>query len=221
MRPELGLQSKLLLDDFSFDVTDALKYGAGNVLALRVADNGLPIVFSMAPDDGGICGPVLLDFANAVSLDEMKVAANPVSGAVRIEAKALNASGAASALKLRAELTPFTSDFYKPPVKDAPSFKIDLGGREFPEGRSSQKFSFSVRNPIPWDVDRPFLYLLRVIDSNGKLIANAHRFKASQSPRRFLLNAIRSASEHEHDPIEWGSESCLQQVEFSCAKTCA
>ena len=187
--PSWAFSSKLLLDDFSIEVTKLMKFGERNVLVLRVADNGLPILYGRWQNDGGICGPVRIDLVNQIYMDKIFAAADPLSGVVRIEASVDNAGSSPAVMDLTAELTPFESKFYTPPVK-APSFKVDLGRKNVSPGANKISLSFTVDHPVPWDVDKPFLYRLRILDKSSAVIGQTRIGfrKFEVSGQNFLLN---------------------------------
>lgn len=152
---------RLLVEEFELDVTDAVKFGVENTLVLRVFDDGLPIVDGN-PNDGGIMGPVTVDFRETVDFSEILVDADP-DGTVTIQARAVNSGAEAVKLPVVAQVEPFKSKSYTPPA-EAKAATAKLGEVSFPKGESEHKFSFKVANPVLWDVNRPSLYRLRLVD---------------------------------------------------------
>lgn len=157
--PYWDFHRRVLLDDFQWDVTDHVVFGSENTLVLRVFDDGLPIEDGI-PNDGGILGSVWMDFLNPIHFEEMLVDADP-NGDVTILARALNHTDAEARLPVTADVTPFQSASYTPPPEAKPA-TVALGEVVFPKGESEHRFSFQVPNPIPWDVNRPSLYRLRL-----------------------------------------------------------
>lgn len=180
------LTRKVWMDQFELDVTDAIRCGVENTIAIRVFDSGQPITFNQ-PADGGIVGPIHLEFREQVHFDQLRVAASPDDGQVVVEARAQN-HGAEVEVALEAEVDPFRSRSYQPPA-GARSARIALGALRIPAGASSHRFAFAVPGAIPWDVDRPALYRLRLVDGARVLGQVRIGFRSmAVEGRRFLLN---------------------------------
>lgn len=186
--PPWDMNQRLWLDDFEFDVTSSVIFGGNNTLVLRVFDDGQPLESKKWPDDGGIAGPVTIDFSGATRAAEILVSGNPETGTVRINATLLNAGTSLAGVHLLAELVPFQSEFYSPPVK-AKSYKIDLGTVNLPSGKSLHSFSFTVDRPAVWSIDSPFLYRLRLLSDGGVVGQTRFGFRTFEvRDGHFLLN---------------------------------
>lgn len=181
------LARKVWMDQFEVDITDAVRFGAENTIVIRVFDGGRPITFNR-PSDGGIVGPIQVDFREQVHFDELLVAADPVSGEVDIQARASGHGPADAVVQLVAEVEPFRSRHYQPPPGARPA-RIDLGPVRIPAGSSRHRFSFTVPDAIPWDVNHPALYRLRLTDGARVLgqVRIGFRTMAVEG-RQFLLN---------------------------------
>ncbi len=184
--PTWAQNNKMRLDDFSFDITDFLRFGEDNVIALRVFDDGQKIVYG-AVDDGGIVGAVRLDFVENVYIDEIMLNAD-LSGKVDIKAQFNNCTGKDTELKLKAELSAFESANYKNPAKISPE-NIELGKKFIPAGKSMQEFSFTVKAPALWTPDSPALYLLQIkADGKQRGLARFGFRKMEIKGKDFVLN---------------------------------
>jgi hypothetical protein len=116
------------------------------------------------------------------------VAADPVTGAVGIQAQAVNHGAEDAVVQLTAEVDPFRSRHYQPPP-GARSARIGLGQVRIPAGASRHRFSFTVPDVIPWDVNRPALYRLRLVDGARVLGQVRIGFRTmAVVGRQFLLN---------------------------------
>ena len=177
----------LLLDDFEFDITKAANFGGDNVLVLRVFDDGQPIVSNQA-NDGGIAGPVTLDFADEIRATEILVAADPKTGEVKCEATLLNAGEKDSEIQLQAEIVPFESRFYNPST-NAKAATAGLDKMKVPVGESRHAFSFKVPNPVAWDTETPALYRMRLVSGKNMIGQTRFGFRTFEvKGGRFLLN---------------------------------
>ncbi len=177
---------KTWMDSFELDVTELVKYGEPNVLVIRVFDDGLPISWNAIPTGGGIVAPAYVDFRESVDFDEMLVAAD-LDGSVKIQARAVN-KGEDAELSLAALVEPFSSRFYSPPTA-AKASRIELGHARFPKGESRHSFSMKVQDPVPWDVNCPSLYRLRLSDGKRVLAQTRIGFRRMEVVGdKFLLN---------------------------------
>lgn len=179
---------KMWMDQFELDITDVATYGHVNTLTLRVYDSGQPIEWNNIPNEGGIVGPVQVDFREIVDFDEMLIVASPDNGSVTIQAHAVNKGTEPITLALAAQVEPFKSKSYTPPAL-ASGTTVELGKVTFRKGESRHSFSFKIKNPVLWDINCPALYRLRLVD--GKRILGQSRFgfrKMEVAGKQFLLN---------------------------------
>ena len=186
--PPWDFNQRLWLDDFEFDITKIAVFGGENTLVVRVFDDGQPLEERRWPDDGGITGPVTIDFTGEIRTTELLVSGNPATGAVRINAALYNDGTAAAELPLQAEIAPFTSAFYTPPEK-VKSNIVDLGVTRIPPGTSRHSFSFTIEKPAAWSLESPFLYRLRLLSKGTVVGQTRFGFRTFEvSGGRFLLN---------------------------------
>lgn len=177
---------RLLIEDFELDVTDKVKFGADNTLVLRVFDDGQPIIEGN-PNDGGIVGPVTVDFRETVDFPEILVDADP-DGTVTMVARAVNSGAEAVKLAVVAQVEPFKSKFYTPPAEAKPA-TLKLGDIAFPKGESEHRLTFKVPNAVPWDLNKPSLYRLRLVDGQRVLGQTRIGFRRMEvRGRQFFLN---------------------------------
>ncbi len=180
------LNRRLLLDDFELDVTAQVNFDGENTLVLRVFDDGQPILESN-PNDGGIVGAVWIDFRESVSFSEILIDADP-NGEVILQARAINYGSETVKLPLTAQVEPFKSKAYTPPAQAKPA-TLKLGDVTFPKGESDHRFTFKVSSAVPWDLNCPALYRLRLTE--GQRILGQTRFgfrRMEIRDKQFYLN---------------------------------
>ncbi len=186
--PPWSFDERLWLDDFDFDITKLVRFGAENVVAVRVYDDGLPILYDRHADGGGICGPVTVEFREPVYASEILVDPNITTGEISMDVLLFNHETAPRTVKLQARVEPFTSAFYQPSAT-APAADAELGEVSCPPGESRHCVALRVADPVLWDVNDPFLYHLR-LTSDGKLLGQT-RFgfrKFEVRGNKFYLN---------------------------------
>lgn len=188
------LDGNVWLDDFELDITEALRTDGSNVLVVRVFDDGLPLdtfypVKSPHPDDGGITGPVYVEFRNDVYFNEILLNSVLDRSELEMNLLAVNYADAPREMELTAECSPFESKFYKSPSPSAPVTKTSLGRITLAPGESKLKFSMKLEDPVPWDVDRPMLYHLRLFADGKNAGQERFGFRHFETKNgQFLLN---------------------------------
>ncbi|MBN1673653.1 MAG: hypothetical protein JXR37_21580 [Kiritimatiellae bacterium] len=183
-----SFNQRLWLDDFEFDITPLVTLQAPNTLVLRVFDNGLPITYDRMPDDGGIAGPVDMEFREPIHATEILVAPDLKASAVKLALKLANYTETPRKVQLAAEFLPFHSKDFTPPAKDEPR-QVALGTVSLPAGASPHRFTIPFKNPVLWDVRQPFLYHLRLL-ADGRCVGQT-RFgfrELTVNGTRFHLN---------------------------------
>ena len=151
---------------FTLDVTDAVKPGAANLLAVRVLNpthepidgivlnetahrnKSMPYRSGMAWNQGGIMDSVELLVAPAVRVADLFVRADPKTGTLRIQATVTNAAQPARA---RIELS-------AAPAASGETVAARGLDRELPPGDSRIETELRVENPRLWELNDPFLY---------------------------------------------------------------
>ncbi|MFC1504788.1 glycoside hydrolase family 2 protein [Spirochaetota bacterium] len=151
---------RVWLDFFEIDITKLVNFGKKNTLCIRVYDNGTSIWNWKKLDDGGIVGPVYIEFRNKLHLDEILV--NPILSSSELEVSffAENYLGNDETHDLSAEFSSYTSDFYTPPEQPA-AFTEKIGKVFFSKNGKQHVFKIKMKNPVLWDIRSPFLYYLK------------------------------------------------------------
>ncbi|MCP4641087.1 MAG: glycoside hydrolase family 2 [bacterium] len=152
---------------FALDVTDAVRAGAPNILAVRVLNptheridgivlnetphrcKVMPYHAGAAYNHGGITGSVELRAVPVVHIEDLYVRADAETGDLRIQATVRNAANE----PLRGRL-----DFMVAPAATGESFEAWTIGREFPPGDSTVETAIRVDEPHVWDLNDPYLY---------------------------------------------------------------
>jgi beta-galactosidase len=156
---------------FSFDITDYVKYGEPNQLAVRVFNpqpgkkqgwagaNGIP---------GGIILPVRIETVPEVYIKHALVSCDLKKGNVKVKSFFINQSGKAQKISLEFKVDPWTG---RNAVKGtgAVSTQQNMGVFEIPPGESEQIFELALKKPVMWSPDKPQLYLLKISGRDGVL----------------------------------------------------
>jgi hypothetical protein len=146
---------------FTFDVTDAIKPGAQNRIAVRVLSlfgTMEGIVRSQTPHGGyrdfnlgGIFDSVELLIVPQARIDDLFVRADPKSGKIRIKAEICNASKKAVKGSIGFSVTPANGG------ESIDTMRLD---RDIPPGISTIRAEMQVANPRLWQLNDPQLYLM-------------------------------------------------------------
>jgi hypothetical protein len=144
---------------FVLDVTEAIKPGQDNLLAVRVLnyDEGGAMpnrAKAQAPEwmkYGGITGRVDLRTAPPVRIEDVYARPDPATGAIAIQAVIRNAGGKAA--KGRVEFTVAS-------ISSAGAALLDMAAveRDLPSGDTPIKAQLRVEHPQLWSLDDPYLY---------------------------------------------------------------
>ena len=152
---------------FVLDVTDAIKRGRTNRLAVRVLNptndpidgiilketphrnKAVPYWAGASWDQGGIVDSVELIAAPPVRVEDLFVRADPDTGVIRIQANLRNAADKPARGNLEFTVAPAASG----DTIAAARFKRDI-----PPGDTLIETELKVENPHRWDLNDPFLY---------------------------------------------------------------
>jgi hypothetical protein len=152
---------------FVLDVTDALRPGQANLLAVRVLNptheridgivlnetphrnKALPYSSGSAWDQGGIMDSVELVAAPAVRIEDLFVRADWKTGAIRVQAIVRNAGVRAARGRL---------EFTVAPAAGGETLAADSMERELPEGETPVGAQLKVPGPHLWELSDPYLY---------------------------------------------------------------
>ena len=187
-------------EPFSFDVTEHVRFGQENVLAVRCYDDGLyDGNAGWKNDRGGIWGTVHMDFVPHVYLRRAFIKSDLAASSIAIDARMINPTGKAQTVDLVAECVPFRSPRYRPPV-EAPSSRQALGTHKLAPGANRLALRMKLNGPVTWNIERPMLYHLRIM-AKGAILGEKlvrlgqerfgyHEFVARDG--HFYLNGIRT-----------------------------
>ena len=152
---------------FVLDVTDSLKVGATNRLAVRVLNPTLEpidgLVLSQTPRQarvipygagsayncGGITESVELLLAPVVRVEDLYAAPNPKSGVIHIEVNVRNSTSETARGRL---------EFTVAPASGGETLQVVALEQAFAPGDSQIKTELKINQPHLWDLNDPFLY---------------------------------------------------------------
>ncbi len=152
---------------FELDVTETIRAGAPNLLAVRVLNptheridgivldetphrcKVMPYRAGAAYNHGGITGSVNLAVVPAVRIQDVFVRADAQTGVVRVQARVRNASQEAVRGRMTIGIAPGT-------VGD--TLKSDVVEQNFPPGDTLVESRLMIDGPEIWDLNTPYLY---------------------------------------------------------------
>ncbi len=156
---------------FVCDVTEALRPGADNCLAVRVINpthepidgivlnetphrnKEIPYRAGASYDHGGLIGPVELVLAPAVYVADVFARPDLATGEVRVAVAVCNATGGPAAGELEVTIAP---------AAEGETVAATAAVHTLPPGRSELTIALRVDAPVPWDLGNPFLYRVSV-----------------------------------------------------------
>jgi hypothetical protein len=159
-------------DPFVFDVTDALKPGVANRVAIRVlnptnepidgyrlvqtprSNKSYPPTPGCGYNWGGIEGNVELIVAPAVRVEDLFVRPDPQTGTIHVQANVRNAGKKSANGHLLFSVTPATS---------GETLKLVALDRDLPPGDTLVEAELTVKNPRLWQLNDPYLYRVSAI----------------------------------------------------------
>ncbi len=180
-----GRVTGVFLDGFDCDITGAVRFGGENQVLVRVYDSGVPMPWG-TPDSGGITGPVWLEYLARDYFPTVLVTAP--YGAEKIAVRCRLAKNRAPAGVVRVRVRPWASPDYTFPGSPAREYRAEVN---LPDPRNGW-IEFTVPTPgiLPWDVQSPNLYELRISDVHGRIMGlerfGVRTFEAKGT--RFFLN---------------------------------
>ncbi|MCP4643075.1 MAG: glycoside hydrolase family 2, partial [bacterium] len=152
---------------FELDVTDAIKPGEHNALAVRVLNptheridgivlnetphrcKVMPYHAGAAYNHGGITGSVGLSAVPAVRIEDLFVRADAKTGIIRVQATVRNAANETRQGQLAITVAPATT---------GESFAAHTVTRALPMGDTLVQTALQIDNPHLWDLNTPYLY---------------------------------------------------------------
>jgi hypothetical protein len=158
-------------DPFVLDVTDALKPGAANRLAVRILNptheridgivlnetphrnKVIPYGAGSAWNQGGLMDSVELLLAPAVRVEDVFVRADAETGVLRVRANLRNAGPGPAAGRV---------EFSAAPAAGGGTLALATLDRELPPGDTAEEVALKIDHPRLWDLGDPFLYRVTV-----------------------------------------------------------
>ncbi len=158
-------------EPFVLDVTDAVKPGAANHLAVRVLNptnepidgirlqetphtaKTVPWAPGRAGDFGGLCDSVELLVAPAVRVEDLFVRPDPKTGKIRVQANLRNAGKQGVATQISCVVSPAAS---------GETLQTVRADRELPVGDTQFETTLKIDNPRVWELNDPYLYRVTV-----------------------------------------------------------
>jgi hypothetical protein len=152
---------------FVLDVTDAIRAGAKNLLAVRVLNpthqridgivlnetpkqaRVIPYSAGAAYNHGGITGSVELLATPAVRVEDLFARAEPQTGTIKIQANVRNAAQTAARGRL---------EFTVAPAASGETLRVAVVERELAPGDTLVEAQVKIDQPRLWELSDPFLY---------------------------------------------------------------
>lgn len=172
---------------FSFDITDCLRPSGDNVVAVRVFND----TFRNSMRTLGLAEQVHLEVTPAQYVDEILVAPRLDKGGILVDFRLVNTQEKGCDVSLVGTVKPWDQTSHEKVTKGI------LEKVQAPPGCSSGGFFLPLDSPVLWDMENPFLYVLRLDlrDAKGNLVdSKTVRFGYRQfvtEGDHFLLNGKR------------------------------
>ena len=156
---------------FELDVTDAVRGGAANLLAVRVLNptheridgivlnetpkqaRVIPYSAGAAYNHGGITGSVELRAVPAVRVDDLFASADPRTGTITIRADVRNAARASVSGRM---------EYSVAPAAGGPTLRTAVVAQELAPGDTRVEARLTLDQPRLWQLNDPFLYRVTV-----------------------------------------------------------
>ncbi len=170
---------------FAFDVTDAVKPGAPNLLAMRVFDAETRTTYEL----GGAWNECYLTVNPQIHARRMLLAPQIAAANVVVDTWLVNPGSSSVTAQVAARIHSYPTPWAKGPRYDE---MLPLGSVNLDPGVNRRRFTVPMRDPVCWSTTNPFLYVLELKvgdQSAGKTRFGFREFKTDQS--YFLLNGRR------------------------------
>ncbi len=168
-------------EDFALDVSNAIRYGALNTLAVRVYHSGEPVRWGSS-SPGGILGRVYLDLKPGIRCERIMVTPHENLRGLRYDCLLAPSPDPVAGPDWRVEVFEWNSR--RVVARSRVRAAQERDGRRFISG------SLRLRRARAWSCESPFLYGIRFIDASGNL-TGIRRFGLRTFHARngqFLLN---------------------------------
>jgi hypothetical protein len=199
---------------FVLDVTEAIRAGASNLLAVRVLNptheridgivltetpkqaRVIPYNAGAAYNHGGITGSVELLVTPAVRVEDLFASGEPQAGTIKIRANVRNA--AKTTVRGRLEFT-------VAPAAGGPTLRVAVVERELAPGDTLVEAEIQIEQPRLWELNDPFLYRVtaRLGDDSCSVRCGFREFRFENGC--FRLNGrrlfLRSTHTCNHFPV--------------------
>lgn len=174
---------------FKFDITDVVRFGVENTIALRV----------FVPDDeddpvypfllGGIWGNCHLDLVPQLYAQRMLINPRLSDQSIELDGWFLNGAGQARDCELKARVRSYPTPFSKGPLCDT---TIALGQTKFNPGLNRRQFKVPLANPVYWSHENPYLYEILLLADNKVVGMERFGFRSFQADGVDLkLNGVK------------------------------
>ncbi len=144
-------------ESFWFDVTDMIRPGQRNILTVHAVN----VQGEYHPGEKqwgshfGITQPVFYVVRPQVYFKNVFIASDLASKSMKLECIALNHTGKEVSVPVHAKVTPWNDP-------KAESCTVNLGTHRIAPGESTLKLILPLNNPVPWETDNPYLYVIEL-----------------------------------------------------------
>lgn len=168
-----------------FDVTDVVKPGDRNLLAVRLFDPG-PIYYQIV--NGGILDEVTLQARPPVHLKKALITRYPETSSIEVDLTVANSAATPVTAPLTAKVSPSAASLHLG-LTGGKEQSFDLGEKTFAPGESTCSVTIKLDKPVEWLPENPYLYEIRF--AAGGMPLGKERFGMSLFSTKenlFLLN---------------------------------
>jgi len=170
---------------FSVDISDAVKPGEKNILAVRIFDP-IKVYDSGHWVAGGIWDIVYIDILPGTYSHRANITPKLKESLIEVEAWINNTTGKEYSSQLTAVIKSYPTPYSRGPEYNKTS---DLGKHVFKSGMNKYNFSIPLEKPVYWTPENPYLYTLELQIGNEFINRDRFGFRSfiAKGPD-FLLN---------------------------------
>ncbi|MBN1554330.1 MAG: beta galactosidase jelly roll domain-containing protein [Phycisphaerae bacterium] len=150
-------------ESFRFDVTDTILPGKKNTLVVHAVNTQGEYRPGQKEWGGhfGITQPVFYITRPQVYFRNVLMTPDLTNGTMKLECVALNHTGKVASVPIHAKVTPWNDPKVKPYV-------VNLGTHLISSGETTLQLTLPLRNPVLWETDNPYLYVIELEGRFGK-----------------------------------------------------
>jgi len=225
-------------NSYEVDITEHIKAGAANTLAVQVYDDSAHWRMKVSPSSpgkGGIWQEMYLEIRPALYLQQALITPELGKSSIRVQAFIENTLRAEKEVWLHAVVGPWASERYRLAAGKEQTYPI--GSFKIKPGKNIVVFEIALENPITWSTENPYLYHFKLTDGAGSVLGQErfgyrdftvgqHLFKLNGIDLflmgrqvNFMLNANFSLVELNRNDAAWNFFKIIKSVNHNMVRS--